>query len=375
MLRVAVGLVGAVMVALPAGAAPEAVPPQAAFVLLRDGRLVKVGIPRGPIAVRRIARIRPLSQSGPLLALDERRRLLYALLQNSVAVLDTRTVTVRRRFALPAGLRHRGLALGVSGRLYVAGNRPVRVVDPSSGLAVEDAVVTILDTRTGAIVSRRLAREAAGRSWFVWWIAVSPDERRIALAYHGGCGGDAGVDLCTTGADVLGLTDSDGLVPCSPSHPDEPQAGCSAVVHGAVAAYREGFVAATGTSTLVELDRDGRVVRELDSRLARNHVMTLALDPDAGTVYVTGSCPYAPGLNRVTLATGRVDVLAPASGRRAICGERTAIGPGPLLALATRPFPLVGGADALVVVDGRSGRRLRTFRLGHNPLEVVVGAR
>jgi hypothetical protein len=90
---------------------------------------------------------------------------------------------------------------------------------------------------------------------------------------------------------------------------------------------------------------------------------------------VTGSCRYAAGLNAVTLASGRVDLLAPVSGRRALCAERTAIGRGPLLALVTRPFPLVGGVDGLVVVDGRSGRRLRAIRLGLNPLEVVVGPR
>lgn len=316
---------------------------------------------------------RPLIQSGPLLALDARRRLLYALLPNAVAVLDARTLAVRRRVPLPEGVRHRGLALGASGRLYVAGNRPMRIVDPSSGLAIEDAVVTILDPSTGAIVGRRVAREAAGRSWSVWWVAVSPDERRIALAYHGGCSG-AAPDLCTTGADVLDL-DGDAFAPCAPSHPQFPEAGCSAIVHGAVVAHGDRFIAATGTSKLVELDRDGRLVRELDSRLANNHVMTLALDRAAGAVYVTGSCYYAPGINAVRLATGSVDVVAPPRGRRALCAERTAVARARLLVLATRPFPLVGGADALLVVDGRSGRRLRTVRLGHSPLEVVVGAR
>lgn len=372
MLRLAVALLA---LALPADAVRAPPPPEAAFVLLRDGRVVKAAMPRGPVRVRRIGPVRPVVESGPLLALDEPRRRLYALHPGLVVVYDTRTLAIRARIALPDGIRHRGLALGpVSNRLYVSGNRPLRIVDPPTGLAVEDAVVTVVDPATGRVAGVRTARPAEGRSWFVYGIAVSPDERRIALSYHGGCGAETS-DLGTTGADVLGLGADATLSPCVPSHPTETYAGCSAVVHGAALAYRDRFVAATGTSKVVELDGDGRVVRELESRLARNHLMQLALDARAGRIYSTGSCRYAPGLTAVTLATGRAVVLAPASGRRAVCAERTAIGRGPLLALVTRPFSLVGGADALLFVEARSGRNVRTLRLGQNPLEVVVGRR
>jgi hypothetical protein len=372
MLRLGVGVVAAaISVALPAAAAVRAVPQQAAFALLGDGRLVRVGLADGRIRVRRLGPVEKTIQSGPLLAVEPARRVLYVLLRSQIAVVDARTLAIRRRFRLPSGLTYRGLALGrVSGRLYVSGNRAVRVVDEKTGLAEEDATLTILDASTGAIVGRPLVREAAGRSWYVYWISLSSDERSVALTYHGGCDGTA--DTCTTGADVLAL-DGASVRGCVPLEPRFRGAACTPDVHGAAVPYADNFLAATGAPPLVEVDRGGRVVRRFTTGMA-THLMDLAVDAGKRTAYAVGSCEKGGGLRAVDLDSGAVRRLRTARGSRALCGSRVAVASSGLLVVATgraiAVLPRIG--SAVLVVDSRSGRTVRRFRVGTRIADVTV---
>lgn len=372
MLRLAVGLLAtAVVLAFPAGARVAATPGEAAFVLLADGRLVRAAVPRGAIRVRRLGALQRTIQSGPLLAFDARRRRVYALLRDHVAVVDERKLEVERRIALPSGLVYRGLVVGpATGRLYVAANRTVRVVDRSTGLAEEDAVVLVLDPGAGSIVARWTAREAAGRSWYVYWLAITPDERSLVLSYHGGC--DTGFDTCTTGADMLELAGG-SLRPCEPLPPRFNGAACSPDVHGAVVPYGNGFLAATGTPRVVELDRLGQVVRALSTSMP-THLMDISVDRDARTLYAIGSCEKAGGLRAVDLDSGRVRRLRTARGSRALCGSRVEPAGGSL-AVATGggapPFRSI--RPALLLVDARSGRTIRRIGTGDRIVGIAVG--
>jgi hypothetical protein len=371
MLRVAVGLAAAAMLALPAAAAVRAAPERAAFALLADGRLVRVGLTSGGIRVRRLGAIRKTIQSGPLLVTGPGGRVLYALLRSQVVVVDPGTLAIRHRLQLPSGLTHRGLAVGpVSGRLYVSGNRAVRVIDRATGLAEEDATLTIVDPRSGAVVGRPTARDAARRSWYVYWIAVTPDERSVALGYHGGC--DGIVDTCTTGADVLELAGA-SLRPCTPIEPQFRGTACSPEVHGALIPYGDGFVAATGGPPIVELDRSGRVVRRLATGMA-THLMDLAVDPASHTAYAVGPCEKRGGLRAVDLDSGAVRRLRTAIGPRALCGSRVAVASSTSIVVPTgRAIALVSRIpSALLVVDTRSGRTVRRVPVGARIAEVIV---
>jgi hypothetical protein len=372
MLRLGVGVVAAaIVVALPAGAAVRAAPEQAAFALLTDGRLVRVGLADGRIRVQRLGAVRKTIQSGPLLAVGSGRRVLYALLRSQVAVVDTRTLAIRRRLRLPSGLTYRGLALGrASGRLYVSGNRAVRVIDRKTGLAEENATLTILDAGTGAIVGRPLVREAAGRSWSVYWISLSSDERVVALAYHGGC--DGITDTCTTGADLLALEDA-SVRPCVPLQPQFRGAGCTPDVHGAAVPYGEDFLAATGAPRLVEVDRDGRVVRRFATGMA-THLMDLAVDAGTRTAFAVGSCEKGGGLRAIDLESGAVTRLRTVRGSRALCGWRVAVASSTLLVVPTgRAIALAPRIPSgVLVVDSRSGRTVRQVRVGARIADVAV---
>jgi hypothetical protein len=372
MLRIAVGLLaGAAALALPAAASIAAAPERAALALLADGRLVRIGLTSGSVRVRRVGPVRNTIQSGPSLAVEPGRRTVYALLRSEIVAVDARTLAVQRRLRLPAGATYRGLALGpVSGRLYVSGNRAVRVLDRATGLAEEEATLTILDPRSSAILGRPVAREAAGRSWFVYWLALAPDERHVALGYHGGC--DGVWDTCTTGADVLPL-DGASVRRCVPVEPQSRGTACSPDVHGAAVPYGDGFLAATGGPPLVQVDRAGRVVRRLTTGMS-THLMDLAVDAAARTAYAVGPCDKGGGLRAIDLDSGAVRRLRTARGPRAICGSRVAVASEAALVVPTgRSIALLSRIlPAVLVVDARSGRATRRVRVGAPIVDVTV---
>jgi hypothetical protein len=124
---------------------------------------------------------------------------------------------------------------------------------------------------------------------------------------------------------------------------------------------------------LVLLDRRGRRVAQWDPQLPRNHLMELTLaEPD--TVFALGSCGYAGGLSRVSVAGGsvtggRVQVLVPPGPPApAVCGERLSTGTAGPLAVAGG----TGSSTGIVLVDRDSGRIATRVATPAAPVDVVV---
>lgn len=297
---------------LPAvGSVPEA---PALVALSSDNQLLRFSVPDGRIEARR--RLKPgpetsatndprLRVPGSLLALEPDGDSVLALVRqpaggrDAVTVVDVATLKVRCRFPLERGVRYRGFALGGSGRLYAFGYR--QAGDPEK-LA---AVLTVLDVATGDVVESRTVRPP-NTDWFVYWGALSPDERHLVLSYHGGS---------TTGADWLDLSD-DTIQPCRPRG---RAIGCIGEVHGAVEPVGAGFLATTG-SDMLEVGWNGGIVRRLDLKARLVHLMNFALDAGRSLLYVS-SCGSRPAIHRLDLTQGGLRVLP--SGR--FCGEPLAV--------------------------------------------------
>src|SRR5437868_292391 len=65
-----------------------------------------------------------------------------------------------------------------------------------------------------------------------------------------------------------------------------PFLGCSPEVHGAIAAYDEGWIATSGSAEdLLVLDARGNVVRRIDSGFRNEHQMSLIVDQASGIAY------------------------------------------------------------------------------------------
>lgn len=326
-----------------------------AYVLLRDNRLLVLDASSGGV-VTRVAlwpRGGRAPISGPRLTFSRDGRLLYALVDaepDGVAVLDRRTLRLGPRLGLDAGIRYRALALARDGTLYVAGNRPRRVGS--------DSVVTRL-TPSGQTETLTV-REGGPHDWFVYSAALSVDGSRLILSYHGGCG--EGPVRCTGGADLL---DTGTLVRC------EGQAyrdsGCLGDVHGTVEPYGEGWIAARGEPSVGTLDREGRTLRTLDTRL-RTHLMDFALAGDA--LYALGDCFKGAGVRVVSLADGSSRALGP----RSVCGSGAAAGARSLVVIRREVnVPLTPYRQSgVVLVDRRSGRVARVLATRSTPLDVLV---
>jgi len=318
----------------------------ALVALFEDNLLVRSTVPGGKVEAER--RLGPRAQGGasddPNLSLPGRLlapgpggATVLALvrqpagMRDAVAVVDATTLRVRCRYPLERGIRYRGLALGSSGRIYAFGNR--QAGDPKR-LA---AALTVIDSADGALVESRIVR-APNDNWFVWWGAISPDERHLALSYHGDS---------TSGADLFDL--SDGTVRRCRSN------GCGAdyvgEVHGALEAFGRGFLATTG-SDMLQGAWDGDVVRRLSVRAAHDHLMDFALDADRSKLYVS-SCGLRPGIHRLDLAGNGLSDLP--SGH--LCGAPLAVFGDRYLALAATR---VDDAGVPGVPD-----RLQLLRLGN----------
>lgn len=240
--------------------------------------------------------------------------------RDRVAVIDAESLALRCTRPLAQGVRHGGLLLGRS-RVYAYG---VRRVERGRW----DAVVTVSDLRDGALLGTRTLRQSTrgggSKDWFVYWAALSEDERRLVLSYHGSN---------TTGADSFRVSPRAGV-----SHPGLKRGTDSPWTHGAVTAVGGKFISATGTGHLRELDRNGRVTRRLVVEARKTHLMDFAIDRGRRLVYVS-SCGRNPAIQRVELAGAGRDTVS--SGR--FCGT-----------------PLAVHADRYLVLDAR-----RVGKLGY----------
>jgi hypothetical protein len=262
-----------------------------------------------------------------------------------VTALDPRTLAVKRRYSLPRAIAFRSLVRGPrSGRLYLAGNN-----------RDDDALAAVLDPRSSRLEFTTV--RTGPPDWYVFATAVSRDERRLFLSYHG---------TRTTGADWLAV-EGFALRRCSVQ--SRPDVGCLNL-HGDVAAYGGHVLATTGDGPVVELDLAGATVRRFDPRIPGNHLIEFALDRVSRRLLVIGSCGYAGGLSLIDLRSGRARVLGY---RHRICGERVAPASGRVAVVAANQLPVPeGGAGLVKTVDLRSGKLVHRTDVEAEPLDLTT---
>lgn len=356
------------------------------YALLADNQLLAVRADSGVLVARRLAPTPPPATwrfVGHDLVFSRDGATLYALApgfpgtDDRVAVVDAPTAAVRSTFSLPGQGVYRGLALGpVTDRVYVFGTR-----DGS-------AIVTVLDPQTGRILDDWVARPLDGPSWDVYQGAVSADERRIYLSYHG---------EKTTGIDWFAL-DANGLHRCTPPRPVFPSSGCIPT-HGGFVLHGNGLLAATGTNVVLDVGPDGMVRRAFDTKLNGNHLMEFTVDAASNRLYAVGSCGYAGGLSSVDLGGGGILTTPTSDGEwrwratpepsavRALvppepgigdtgepCGQRIVVAPSGQLVIAKLPIPdpRPGIPGALLFLDPTTGRVTRTVVTPAEPVDVVA---
>jgi hypothetical protein len=329
-------------------------PHSSVVALLLDNTLMRIGVSEGaPSSAVNLGDAPDRLEPGRYLALG-RGAQLFVLVRRSgahadeISVVDPRTLTVGARYPLEAGATYRGIVLASAGVLYAYGNEPRRLLDEASGAHEEDAVVTKLDTADGSLATATV-RRAEGRDWWTYWGALSSDETTLALSYHGGCG-EGYFRACTTGADLIAVSGR-RIQGCKARASGD--AGCLASVHGAIAAHKGAFVAATGSPKLLELDEGGAIVGSLQTHL-RTHLMQIEVK--GSNLYALGSCGLESGLATVDLATKSTHVWTD------LCGERLSAGPGGFLAIAMNSQPVPVGAPSRVLVVDSSGREVRATR-------------
>jgi outer membrane protein assembly factor BamB len=369
-LRITTGvLAAAVLVAAPAAGGQAAT--SSAFVVLADNVLLRLELPSGRVAGRRVLGARSPSRFADArhaIAIDRASMRVLVLASgargrpDSIVIVHPRTLAVRARFRLDRGVDYRGVLFARStGLLYAYGSRKGRFVDPQTKFGEYAAVVTVLRASDGRILARWTVRPANRLEWWTYWAVFSADERRLILSYHGSN---------TTGADVLTLTGT-RFAPCAPTRTVFPRSGCSGDVHGMAEPYGEGFVAATGGTRVVVLDERGEVVRRVRTGLQTHH-MDFALSGD-GRLFGIGPCGKIGGLWAVDLAAGTTVRLRPARGSTRLCGSRV-IAAGGRLFVATGagapPFETI--PTAVLILDERSGRTLRRIRTGSFALDIAV---
>jgi hypothetical protein len=326
-------------------------------------RVVRISLPGGRIeAERRLGpRLRrarlgepgafELAFSGLLLAAGPDGRTVYALVRHGrrdhVEVLDATSLEPLRRFPLARGIDYTGMTLGRSGRIYAYGARRAAV-----GRSVP--AITIL-APDGATIAHHFVPGRTDRDWSVHAGTPSGDERRFMVTYHGGN---------TTGADWVDL-EPGALRRCESRDRDR---ACIFEVHGGVEPFGDGFLATTG-SRIVEVSRDGRIVRQLPLAPRNVHLMDFALD--RSHLYVS-SCGMRPAILRLDLARDRVRPIRTGS----VCGAPFAVGERFLVLSADRVRHGYAGDDPrLRLIDlARAGAGVRVRHQGRPLDAAIVGA-
>ena len=178
-----------------------------------------------------------------------------------MATVDTGTGQPLGSFRLDDGIAYRSLAVGPStGHVYVFGDRG------------GEALVTIVDAEHWTELATWTAHPADGHDWRIYAGAVSQDETRLYLSYHG---------PDTTGIDWFEVT-ADGLQRCPASQ--WANAGCIGG-HGGFTLVGDHLLAATGLPVIVEVNAAGTITAGYDTRLEGNHLMEFAVDRAAERVY------------------------------------------------------------------------------------------
>jgi hypothetical protein len=180
----------------------------AVAVLLEDNSLLMLGRTRG--VVNRVRLARPSAQpmggrylartrSGNLVAVAPGRK------KDVLAIVNARGRVIRR-VTLPSGIHFRAIELGAStGRVFLGGEITTTRATKFGTLA-KTAVLTVMSLSGQGFATTKLRRPDGHGSrlgpldWSIYDIAVSRDEQRVYVSYHGS--NTDGADWIDVGRDV-----------------------------------------------------------------------------------------------------------------------------------------------------------------------------
>jgi len=237
-----------------------------------------------------------------------------------------------------------------------------------------------LDAHTGRTMAEWTPELPAGFDWWVYQGAVSSDEHRLFISYHGS--NLAANVRPTTGVDTFDIG-RNGLVRCS-SRTSTNQ-GCIHA-HGGLVQVGDHLLVATGTALIREVDNRGQVIREFDTRL-NTHLMDFALDAITRKVYAVAPCLFGSGFSVLDLGSGSEPTVQPDHSATnlkakaallhvaAPCGYRIAVGPDNLVVVAQASSPTPGGGPGrLMFLDSSTGNVIRAIAVDSEPIDVLVAA-
>ena len=209
----------------------------------------------------------------------------------------------------------------------------------------------LVSLRDGVLSEPIEIRPADGRDWSMSGAALSSDDRRLAVSYHG---------RNSTGADIVDLA-SGTREPC----PRPARLACLSMVHGTAAFAGGTLVGTAGVADLVVYRRNGRRHRFVETRLPRNHLMAMGRDPSTGTIVAAVDCTVGRAVSIVNLARGSARV------RRSACGDAVAVSGGVAVIAGTDRSLRGRTRPAVHLVDARTGRRLHAVRT-FSPIAVAL---
>jgi hypothetical protein len=355
-LSLLIGLV-AVLASASGRAAAE---PAAVYAFLADNTVVRTNANLGTWQVVRVGKEPPeIISTGQVLAHSRDRRVVWALVRSEgTLVALSRDLRVRKVIRLRATWSARAISVGPkTGRLYIAYN--VETVKRGRHDPLRAARLAIFTTDGSRRLSDTLLRPNGGRSWLVWSLALDPAERRAYVSYHGSD---------TTGLDVARI-DGAKIVNCKLR--SRPWTGCWPHPHGQVVAGEDDVVATTGSPVVEVYDLDGALIRELDTGLEGNHLMSVELDRAGDRLFATGSCGYVPGFAVVELSTGDRRLLTHS---RSTCAESLAFAGGDVVIAGKTalPVPAPYREGQLLRIDAEHGTVTGSHRAPSDPTDVLV---
>lgn len=338
--------------------------PGTAFVLLADNRLVKIDLATGAVLAKEVLARAPRSHSaGRYLAFNGR---VFVLARGNVPVLaeiDIETARPQRRHALDRRLEYWALAAGTrSRRLYVFATRAGTRVGEFG--RERSAVVAVFAPDGTTTFKTRTLHGFDGREWVPYAGTVSPDERYLAVTYHG---------ADTSGADLFTLPE---VAPARCRAPPPPGSGCVQRAHGAAAFYGRRLLYATGGPALESAAFGGTATHRWMTDLGEQHIMEFALDARRELANVAGACGYGTGIVEADLDRTTVRALGDASagGRSNVCATRIALADNDhvVVAITERPVPNPARRGAIALVSRATGRIVRTVNTEAEPVDVLV---
>jgi hypothetical protein len=218
--------------------------------------------------------------------------------------------------------------------------------------------VVIVDPRTSAVETRRIGEGNLD----VFSGAVSADEQRVYLSFHGNESGVRAYDI--SGSTLTSLF--------------------HLRTHGNFALMGDRILATTGGPSIEEFDRKGQRIRVIDTGLTGNHLMEFSVD-DKQVLYAAGSCMYSGGLTRVELSPGTTPRILSPSGnwngrfpqpQWEVCGERISVASSgtwlALAALRNGVSPSSARPGTILIVDARTGAILRSLATSSEVVDVLA---